>query len=82
MTIVLEVHPVVWATNGNEVANWELRVTGLYDVAANERTLSELRCAGVPRFQVWVGFTVFHVKNILVSCGLPVVSLRLTCPVG
>lgn len=32
-------HAVVWTANGDKVANWEQRVAGLSDEAANEGTL-------------------------------------------
>lgn len=41
MAVVFEVHTVVWASNSNEVANWEFGVTGLNDVAADERALAQ-----------------------------------------
>lgn len=43
MAIVFEVHAVVWASDGNEVAHWEFRVARLYDVAADERALAETK---------------------------------------
>ena len=43
MAIVFEVHAVVWASDGNEVAHWEFCVAGLYDVAADERALAETK---------------------------------------
>lgn len=41
MTVVFEVHSVVWASNSDEVSNWEFGVAWLYDVATNKRTLAQ-----------------------------------------
>ena len=43
VAIVLEVHTVIWASDSNEVAYWVFCITGLYDVAADQRSLAKTK---------------------------------------